>query len=519
MATSPSEASPAPLRLPGPVAGRRVLVANRGEIACRVLRAVREEGGVGIAVFSDADLLSPHVRLADEAVRLGPPPVGESYLNPQVVLEAARRSRADMIHPGYGFFSENGDFAEAAERAGLTWIGPTPDAIRTMGDKIAARRAVLQSKVPVVPGSEMLSGDRDAMVARAEEIGYPVLVKAAFGGGGKGMRSCATRQDLLAAVDLAQAEALRAFGNATVYLEKLITQARHVEIQILADAHGHVVHLGERECSIQRRHQKLLEETPTTAPFPGLRDRMGEAAVAIARSIGYVNAGTVEFLVDATGKFYFLEVNTRLQVEHPITELTTGIDIARRQLRIALGEPLDLTQEQISWRGHAIECRVNAEDPEKGFLPATGRILSFEPPSGAGVRLDFGVTGGTEVTPHYDSLLGKLIVWGENRPHAIERASRALRETRIAGVRTNLGFHRWLLAHPRFLSGEIDTGFVAEEFRPGTTQDEQEQVRAVIAAALAAYHGEPGERSGPAAQTGSAWKYLGRPGGGARGCQ
>jgi acetyl-CoA carboxylase biotin carboxylase subunit len=355
------------------------------------------------------------------------------------------------------------------------------------------------------------------MASRAEEIGYPVLVKAAFGGGGKGMRVCANRQELLAAVELAQAEALRAFGNATVYLEKLITRARHVEIQILGDAHGHVVHLGERECSIQRRHQKLLEETPTPAPFPGLRDRMGEAAVAIARSIGYVNAGTVEFLVDATGKFYFLEVNTRLQVEHPITELTTGIDLARRQLRIAMGESLDVAQEEICWKGHAIECRVNAEDPEKGFLPSTGRILLFEPPAGPGVRLDFGVTAGTEVTPHYDPLLGKLIVWGEDRPHAIERAARALRETRIAGVRTNIAFHRWLLAHPRFLSGEIDTGFVAEEFRPGTTGDEQEQVRAVIAAALAAYHGEPGDGGEQATEMGSAWRFLGRPGAGVRG--
>ena len=496
---------------PGPVAGRRVLVANRGEIACRILRAVRDEGGLGIAVYSDADRGAPHVRLADEAHRIGPAPVAESYLNREVLLEACRRAHAEFVHPGYGFFAENADFAASVLDAGLIWIGPPPEVIRTMGDKIAARRAIEGTGVPVVPGSEALPADPDVARARAIEIGYPVMVKAAFGGGGKGMRECADRSELDAALDLARREAARAFGDATIYLEKRIMRPRHVEIQILADAHGNVIHLGERECSIQRRHQKLLEESPSPAPFPGLREKMGEAAVAIARRIGYVNAGTIEFLLDAEGKFYFLEMNTRLQVEHPVTEGVASIDIVHRQLRIAAGEPLGLAQEDIRFRGHAIECRINAEDPERGFIPSTGRIAAAHLPEGPGVRNDVGFIEGTEVTPHYDPLLGKLIVWGENRPEAIARALRALHEYRIAGVKTNIPFHRWLLAHPRFARGDIDTGFLEEEYRVDDVTREKEETTAILAAAFAAYRSVARGAPAPPSAARSSWKEGGRP--------
>jgi acetyl-CoA carboxylase biotin carboxylase subunit len=512
MATSRSEA-PA-RRAPGPLAGRRVLVANRGEIACRILRAVREEGGLGIAVYSDADRGALHVSLADEAHRIGPAPVAQSYLDPEALLAACRRAHAEVVHPGYGFFAENADFAEAVERAGLVWVGPPPEVIRTMGDKLAARRAIEGAGVPLVPGSGALPADPEVAHEHALRLGYPVLVKAAFGGGGRGMRRCANRDELTAALERARQEAARAFGDATIYLEKLIERPRHVEIQVLADAHGNVIHLGERECSIQRRHQKLLEESPSPAPFPGLRDRMGAAAVAIARRVGYVNAGTLEFLVDPTGGFHFLEMNTRLQVEHPVTERVVSFDMVHRQLRIAMGEPLDRRQEDIRWRGHAIECRINAEDPERGFVPSTGRIVALHLPQGPGLRNDVGVMVGSEVTAHYDSLLGKLIVWAENREEAIARALRALREYRVAGVQTNLPFHRWLLTHPRFARGETDTGFLEEEYRPGELMRDREEVTAVVAAAWAAYHAGPARSEARPAAADTAWRRAGRPGAG-----
>jgi acetyl/propionyl-CoA carboxylase alpha subunit len=339
-----------------------------------------------------------------------------------------------------------------------------------------------------------------------------VLVKAAFGGGGRGMRRCADRAGLVAALDLARQEAGRAFGDATIYLEKFIPRPRHIEIQILADRHGNVIHLGERECSIQRRHQKLLEESPTPAPFPGLRERMGEAAVAIARRVGYVNAGTIEFLVDPEGRFHFLEMNTRLQVEHPVTERVVSFDMVHRQLRIAMGEPLDRRQEDIRWRGHAIECRINAEDPGHGFVPSIGRIVALHLPEGPGVRNDVGIMVGSEVTAHYDPLLGKLIVWAENREEAIARALRALREYRIVGVQTNLPFHRWLLTHPRFARGETDTGFLEEEYRPDELTRDREEVTAIVAAAWAAYHAAPARPDGRQAGGTSAWRQSGRPG-------
>jgi acetyl-CoA carboxylase biotin carboxylase subunit len=490
-----------------------VLVANRGEIACRILRAVRDEGGLGIALYSDADRGALHVRLADEAHGIGAAPAAESYLNVERILDAARRSRAEFVHPGYGFFSENADFAAAVEEAGMVWIGPPPAAIRAMGDKIEARRRVEGGGVPLVPGSGALPAEEGRAGEAAERIGYPVLIKAAFGGGGKGMRACATREELVASLEMARREAGRAFGNATIYLEKLIPRPRHVEIQILADRHGNCIHLGERECSIQRRHQKVLEESPTTAAFPGLRDRMGAAAVEIARRIGYVNAGTIEFLLDPDGNFYFLEMNTRLQVEHPVTEMVTRLDIVHRQLRIAAGEPLDVTQEQVRFQGHAIECRINAEDPERGFLPSAGRIVSLQLPQGPGVRNDVGILQGSVVTSHYDPMLGKLIVWGENREEAIARALRALHEYRIAGVRTNIPFHLWLLAHPRFRAGAIDTGFIEEEYRHDEIAREREETTAIVAATFAAYRAgfSRTEETGAPVST---WRLLGRPGAG-----
>ena len=499
------------------LAGRRVLVANRGEIACRILRAIRDEGGLAIAVFSEADRSAPHVGLADEAYCIGPPPVGQSYLNAEKIIEIAKRVRVDLLHPGYGFFAENGLFAQTVLDAGITWIGPSPHAIRVMGDKIEARRAVGGSGVAVVPGSGELPPDPEKAVPHAERIGYPVLLKAAFGGGGKGMRVAEDRKELIAAVEMARREAESAFGNPTVYLEKWIRHPRHIEIQILGDQEGNVVHFGERECSIQRRHQKLLEECPTPARFPDLRMRMVSAAVEIAQAIGYQSAGTVEFLLDPDGNFYFLEMNTRLQVEHPVTEMVTGHDLVRRQLRIAIGEPLDLVQEEISWRGHAIECRINAEDPERGFIPSTGRIEGLHLPEGAGVRNDVGIIGGTEVTPHYDPMMGKLIVWGEDRNMAIARSLRSLHEYRIGGVRTNIPFHVWLLSHPRFVAGEIDTAFIEEEYRPDEIARGNAETTAVVAAALAAFRTQPTFEAATTTQTGSAWKFLGRPGAGGKG--
>ena len=502
---------------PGELAERRVLVANRGEIACRILRGIRDEGGIAIAIYSEADRTAPHVGLADEAYCVGAPPVGESYLNQERILEIAKRARVDLLHPGYGFFAENGGFAQAVQDAGITWIGPSPHAIKVMGDKIEARRAVEGSGVAVVPGSGELPPDPEKAVPHAEKIGYPVLLKAAFGGGGKGMRVAENRKELIAAVEMARREAASAFGNATVYLEKWIRRPRHIEIQLLGDQQGNVVHFGERECSIQRRHQKLLEECPTPARFPDLRNRMGSAAVEIAQAIGYQSAGTVEFLLDTDGSFYFLEMNTRLQVEHPVTEMVTGFDLVRRQLRIAIGQPLDVRQEDISWRGAAIECRINAEDAERGFIPSTGRIEGLHLPEGAGVRNDVGFINGTEVSPHYDPMMGKLIVWGEDRNTAIARSLRALHEYRIGGVRTNIPFHAWLLSHPRFIAGEIDTAFLAEEFRPEEMAGGDAETAAVVAAAIAAFRTRPTFKETTSTQTGSAWKFLGRPGAGGKG--
>ncbi len=473
MATSPFE--------------RRLLVANRGEIALRVLRAAREEGWTGIAVYSDADRRSPHVTFADLAHRLGPAPSSESYLNIPRILEAAERTRATHVHPGYGFLSENAEFARACTAAGLGFIGPPAGAIAAMGDKVSARAAAERAGVPVVPGSPGLTGDPAETAAWANRIGYSVMIKAAFGGGGKGMRLVENEKELLAALETTRGEAERAFGHDLLYLEKAISRPRHIEFQVLCDRHGRGVHLLERECSIQRRHQKLIEECPSVALDPETRNEMGTAAVRLALGIGYENAGTVEFLLSPEGQFYFLEMNTRLQVEHPVTEMVTGVDLVRTQLRIALGEPLPWRQEEIRPLGWAIECRINAEDPERGFLPGSGAIRWTRLPEGPGIRNDVGFESGGEASRHYDPMLGKLIAWGRTREQARERMLRALDEYAIAGIATTIPFHRWALRHPAFIEGRLHTGFIEEWFTPEALREPGEESFLASLAAVARF--------------------------------
>ncbi len=438
---------------------KKVLVANRGEIAVRVFRACGERGLWTVAVYSDADRTALHVRYADEAYRIGPAPARESYLNIPAIISAASAARAEAVHPGSGFLSENEQFAEAVIEAGLVWIGPPPSAIRAMGDKVQARRTMSAAGVPVVPGTD--TGLRDDEVqAAAKQIGYPILIKAAAGGGGKGMREVSGPAQLPAALGAARREALNAFGDDTIYLEKLIQNARHVEIQVLADQHGNCIYLGERECSIQRRHQKLIEEAPSVAVMPELRAEMGATAVRAAQAVGYTNAGTVEFLLDRAGRFYFLEMNTRLQVEHPVTELVTGVDLVKEQLAVADGRRLRYRQHDIRIKGHAIECRINAEDPYNGFLPQAGRITALTEATGPGVRLENGIYAGYEVTPYYDPLLAKLVAWGETRAEAILRMRRALEELRIGGIHTTIPFHQQVMDSTRFQLGQFDTAFL-----------------------------------------------------------
>ncbi|MFI5311187.1 MAG: acetyl/propionyl/methylcrotonyl-CoA carboxylase subunit alpha [Gemmatimonadales bacterium] len=434
---------------------KKILIANRGEIALRVVRACRELGVRSVAVYSDADASAPHVRAADEAVRIGPPPSAESYLLGDVIIDAAKRAGAQAIHPGYGFLSEREWFARAVRDAGLAFIGPSAEAIAAMGSKTAARALALANDVPVVPGTtEALTDAREAAVV-ARKFGYPVLLKAAAGGGGKGMRVVRSEAEIGGALDAARREAKGAFGDDAVYVEKYIEGPRHVEIQLLADAHGNVVSLGERECSVQRRHQKMIEEAPSVAVSPDLRRRMGEAAVRVARAAGYTNAGTCEFLLDRDGRFYFLEMNTRIQVEHPVTELVTGIDLVQWQLWIAAGERLSLP-EVSEPRGWAIECRITSEDPANGFLPSTGRIETLHVPGGPGVRWDGGVEAGGEVGLFYDPMLAKLIVWGATRERAIARMQRALLELVVVGVETSREFHLRVMADAEFRRGEIE---------------------------------------------------------------
>ncbi len=435
---------------------RKVLIANRGEIALRVIRACHEMGIRSVAVYSEADVRAPHLREADEAVLIGPPPSSESYLRGEKIIEAAKLTGAEAIHPGYGFLSEREWFARAVRDAGIVWIGPPAEAIAAMGSKTAARTLAVENGVPVVPGTtEPLASAKEAEKI-AGKFGYPILLKAAAGGGGKGMRVVASPKELASALEAARREAKSAFGDDAVYLEKFVAQPRHVEIQILADTHGTVLSLGERECSVQRRHQKMIEEAPSVAVTPELRRRMGETAVRAARAAGYVNAGTCEFLLDRDGEFYFLEMNTRLQVEHPVTELVTGIDLVQWQLRIAAGEKLPFKQEEISPRGWAIECRITSEDASNNFLPSTGRIDHLHLPSGPGVRWDGGIESGSEIGLYYDPMLAKLIVWGANREQAVTRMRRALVDLIIQGVETSRDFHVRVMDDEEFRRGDID---------------------------------------------------------------
>jgi acetyl-CoA carboxylase biotin carboxylase subunit len=488
----------------------KLLIANRGEIAMRILRAARELGIATVAVYSDADRNAPHVRFADEAYHIGPPPARESYLVIEKLLDVARRSGAGAIHPGYGFLAERQAFAQACADAGIVFVGPPARAIGIMGDKLMARSTVMAAGVPVVPGTEPGQSDA-AMTEAAIRMGFPVLVKAAAGGGGKGMRPVRRVEELADAFSSARREAHAAFGDDTVYIEKMITEARHIEIQLLADSHGHTLYLGERECSLQRRHQKLIEEAPSFVVDADLRREMGEVAVAAARAVDYVNAGTIEFLLDRDKNFYFLEMNTRVQVEHPVTELVTGIDIVQEQLRIARGRRLRMRQEDVQVNGWAIECRINAEDPYNGYLPSTGTITSAQLPTGPGVRVDTGVFEGNEISPYYDSMISKLICYGETRGEAVLRMRRALEEYRIMGVKTNIPFHQHMMESHRFLSGQFDTNFVEDRF----SMDDREAVHALEAALLAtlAAH-EQSQRAAqivaPGARDTSNWKWYSR---------
>ncbi len=438
---------------------RKILIANRGEIALRVIRACKELGIRTVAVFSEADRESLHVRFADEDVCIGPPPARESYLNIPRIIAAAEITGADAIHPGYGFLAENAEFSEICQRSQITFIGPTPQQIRQMGDKAVARRSMAGVGVPIVPGTDAI-GDADEALGEAEKIGFPVLIKAAAGGGGKGMRVARDAEEFARFFSMARNEAGAAFGDDRVYLEKYLARPRHVEFQILGDQHGRVVHLGERDCSIQRRHQKLIEEAPSPALTPELRQRMGDAAVRGAEAISYVGAGTIEFLLDEDGAFYFMEMNTRIQVEHPVTEMTTGFDLIKEQIRAAAGLRLSIPDQNIELRGYAIECRVNAEDPARNFAPSPGVIHVFHPPGGLGVRLDTHVYAGYRVPPYYDSLLAKLIVHGNTREEAIARMRQSLASFVIEGVHTTIPFLIEVMDHPDFVSGAVDTKFL-----------------------------------------------------------
>jgi acetyl-CoA carboxylase, biotin carboxylase subunit len=522
---------------------RKILIANRGEIAVRVIRACREMDISPVAVYSEPDAAALHVRMADEAYLLGPAPSIESYLRIDRVIEAAQMSGAEAVHPGYGFLAENAQFARAVTAAGLVFIGPTPEAMELMGSKTSARRAAIEAGAPVVPGTTEPLASLEEARETAARVGYPVMLKAAAGGGGKGMRLVREESEMASAFENARSEAAAAFGDSSVYVEKAIERPRHIEIQVFADTHGRTIHLGERECSIQRRHQKVIEECPSPIDEPGLRERMGEAAVRISRAAGYVGAGTVEFLVsDVTREFYFLEMNTRLQVEHPVTELVTGFDLVREQIRVAAGLPLSFTQEEVRWTGHAVECRIYAEDPDQNFMPSPGRITVLRGPGGPGVRYDGGFYAGAEVPIYYDPLIAKLATWGRTRQEAIERMRRALRDYQLGGIKTTVPFFRAVMRDEEFVAGRLDTGFIAryDERRraaqsnnsaddareDGAREAEQESTAmneagddaaiirrdmAAIAAALAFEKGRQGQTTQPAeAPAQSRWKMDGR---------
>ena len=498
----------------------KILIANRGEIAVRVIRACRDLNISPIAIFSEADAGAQHVRLADEAYCVGPAPSSASYLNISAIIDAAQKAGAEAIHPGYGFLAENPDFAQSVVQAKLVFIGPPAAAMEVMGSKTNARRAAIDAGAPVVPGTtEALKSFQDAQQT-AEEIGYPIMLKAAAGGGGKGMREVTSATELRSAFEAAQSEALSAFGNADVYVEKVVEKPRHIEIQVFADRHGNYVHLGERECSIQRRHQKVIEECPSPLNDPQLRQRMGDAAIKIARSVDYVGAGTVEFLYsDATRDFYFLEMNTRLQVEHPVTELVTGLDLVREQISVAAGQPLSFAQSEVRWQGHAIECRVYAEDPSNNFLPSPGKISYLRIPAGPGIRDDGGVAQGDEVSIYYDPMISKLAAWGRTRDEAIDRMRRALDEYAVGGIKTTLPFFREVIRDEEFIAAKLDTGFITRFNRrransangtgPGTDSTTKRDI-AIIAAALAYRRGVGKSNERQSSQVQSKWKMSGR---------
>jgi acetyl-CoA carboxylase, biotin carboxylase subunit len=496
---------------------KKILIANRGEIAVRIARACREMGITSAAVFSDADRAALHVRLSDEAYRIGPAPSRESYLRIDKLIEIARGAGCDALHPGYGFLAENPELARACTANNITFIGPSAEAMERLGSKTAARQLAAQAGVPMVPGTKDPIENLSDAGKTAQGLGYPVLLKAVSGGGGKGMRLVTADSEMAAAWRDAASEALNAFGDARLYLEKYVDRPRHIEIQIFGDAHGRIVHLGERECSVQRRHQKVIEESPSPVMTPDLRRAMGAAAVRLAKEAGYTNAGTVEFLVDAQRNFYFLEVNTRLQVEHPVTEMVTGLDLVKLQIRVAAGEPLPFSQEDVKLSGHAVECRLYAEDPGNQFFPSPGTILSRRTPSGPGIRLDDGVYEGFTVSTEYDPMLGKLIAWGRDRAEAIARLDRALEEHSVTGIKTNSALLRSILRDPEFLRGEIFTRWLDEKL-PHLLADKQMQERDVVAedaailAALLHYLAAKDTASvnGTAAEAESRWKREAR---------
>jgi len=497
---------------------RKILVANRGEIAVRIIRACRDLNVSPIAVYSEPDASAVHVTLCDEAVCIGPAPSVQSYLDISKIIDAAKRTKADAIHPGYGFLAENAEFAAAVSAAGLVFIGPSAEAMQVMGSKTSARQAAVRAEVPIVPGTVAPLNSAQQAEATAAQFGYPVMLKASAGGGGKGMRLVTSAADLRSAFENAQAEAGSAFGDSAVYLEKAVERPRHIEIQIMADSQGHVVHLGERECSIQRRHQKVIEECPSPINDAALRTQMGEAAIKLARAVNYVGAGTVEFLVaDATREFYFLEMNTRLQVEHPVTELVTGIDIVREQITVADGALLSFTQSEVEWKGHAIECRVYAEDPDNNFFPSPGKITQLKVPNGPGIRDDSGVQANSEVSIHYDPMISKLAAWGRTRHEAIDRLRRALDEYEVGGIKTTLPFFRRVVRDREFIDGRLDTGFITrfnerQQLQPADGQATQrlKDIAMLAAAVHYARLQKIGSAEQPCVDSYSRWKMAGR---------
>ena len=488
---------------------KKILIANRGEIAARVARTCQEMGIAAVAVYSEADLSSPHLHAADEAVCIGPAPATESYLNGAAIIAAAQRTGAQAIHPGYGFLSENAAFAQQVYEAGLTFIGPAPQSLSAVGNKIFARQTVAALGVPVIPALEQPSAEPAVLKEQVEALGYPLLIKAAAGGGGKGMRIVRSYEELDEALAAAQREAAAAFAEGTVYIERYLEKPHHVEVQLLGDRHGTLIHLGERECSIQRRYQKIFEETPSPAVSEPLRADMTRAALAVARAAGYYNAGTVEFILDDQGRFYFLEVNARLQVEHPITELVTGLDLVREQIRIAAGEKLGFGQDDIQPSGHACECRLYAEDPANGFLPAPGPVLAWQPPAGPGVRVDAGVELDSQVSVYYDPLIAKLSTWGRDREQARQRMQAALRQCVVLGPTTNGSFLLDVLAHPAFIAGHTHTGFLAEHFQNWQPDTTTHRSVAALAAALGRTQPRSGQAPTPHSPPPSPWTQLG----------